>query len=434
MDVSDQNPREIAVRVLKQRQERQSYVEKLMEIELSQAQLSPQNRALCQELVYGIVRWQASLNWLIERKTSGRTQNLTLQILLQLGLYQLFWLERIPAHAAVHETVELARLMGFGPQSGFVNAILRGYTRELEATRKLLNDLKQTQPALGYSHPDWLVERWQARYGVEKTAQLLDWNNSAPGTFARLNTLKTDAPTLLRNWEQEEVTLNVRQWDWTGDNFVFELRSHRSLAMMRTFKEGYFYVQDPSTLLAVRELNPQPGETVLDLCAAPGGKTTFMAQLMQNRGRIVAQDNQPERLKLIQENCVRLGVTCVETSVAATGNQPLSAAQFDRILVDAPCSNTGVLRRRVDLRWRIRLEEIARLRGEQLEILRRAALQLKPGGTLVYSTCSLEPEENDQVVAQFLASEPQFKLERARQLLPFVEGVDGAYVATLRRG
>ena len=191
-----------------------------------------------------------------------------------------------------------------------------------------------------------------------------------------------------------------------------------------------FYVQDPSTLLAVQELNPQPGETVLDLCAAPGGKTTFIAQQMQNRGRIVAADVSEDRLNLIKENCVRLGVTCVETILLSTLNSQPSTS-YDRILVDAPCSNTGVMRRRVDLRWRVRPEEIERLRKTQLEILGQAASRLRPGGVLVYSTCSLEPEENQEVVKQFLSEHAEFKLRSERELLPIVDGVDGAYVARL---
>jgi 16S rRNA (cytosine967-C5)-methyltransferase len=186
-------------------------------------------------------------------------------------------------------------------------------------------------------------------------------------------------------------------------------------------------VQDPGTLLAVNELDAQPGETILDMCAAPGGKTAYIAQRMQNRGRIAARDNQPARLKLVRENCARLGLTCVEFS--DSGTPPL----FDRILVDAPCSNTGVLRRRVDLRWRIKPGEIERLRQTQQALLEQAAAQLKAGGILVYSTCSLEEEENESVTRDFLEGHADFKLERQRQLLPFVEGVDGAYVARMRK-
>jgi 16S rRNA (cytosine967-C5)-methyltransferase len=273
------------------------------------------------------------------------------------------------------------------------------------------------------------VTRWQNQFGPDRCRQLLEWNNTPPKTFARLNSLRTDATKLIEAWRDENVDYDFVTRDWTGENLAFELKSHPPLTTLASFQQGWFYLQDPSTLLAGRELNPQPGETILDLCAAPGGKTTFIAQLMNNEGRIIAHDNAPDRLKRVVENCQRLGITCVQT----TSTLDPRPSTFDRILVDAPCSNTGVLRRRVDLRWRIQPTEIERLRATQLELLLQAAARLKPGGTLIYSTCSLEPEENSQLVHQFLAAQPKFKLERERQLLPFADSVDGAYVARLRR-
>ena len=396
-----------------------------------EVRLSAKDRALCQEIVYGVVRWQATLDWLIARKTGGREQKPALQNLLRLGLYQIFWLDRIPDHAAVHETVELAKQSGFGPQAGFINAVLRGYLREADETKRLLADLKISQPALGWSHPEWLVARWQKRWGAEKTALLLQWNNTPPKTFARVNALKTDAGKLVEKWREENVEYDFKTCDWTGENLVFELKSHPPLNSLASFRNGWFYIQDPSTLFAVRELDPQTGETVLDLCAAPGGKTTFLAQLMNNQGRIVAQDVSEDRLKLIRENCARLGVTCVEPVLPSTLNSQLST-EFDRILVDAPCSNSGVMRRRLDLRWRIQPDEVERLRATQLDLLNQAAARLKPCGVLVYSTCSLEPEENSEVVQQFLREHAEFKLEKQRELLPFVDNVDGAFVVRLR--
>jgi len=345
-------------------------------------------------------------------------------------LYQIFWLDRIPNHAAVHETVELARQSGFDTQAGFINAVLRGYLREFDATRRLLAELKTAQPHLGYSHPEWLVARWQARWGADRAAQLMEWNNTPPKAFARINTLKADRGRLLAQWRDENVEYDFVRRDWVEENAVFELKSHSPLSGLPSFQQGLFYVQDPSTLLAVRELDPQPGESVLDLCAAPGGKLTALAQLMRNEGRILAQDTVPERLKLIEENCARLGVTCVQAVLPSTLNSQPSNT-LDRILIDAPCSNTGVMRRRVDLRWRIRPKEIGRLRATQLELLRQAASLLRASGRLVYSTCSLEPEENSEVVNAFLAERADFKLERARKLLPFAEAVDGTYVARL---
>lgn len=422
------------MRILKKRLLGRDYVEDILENELATEKLPPNDRGLCQELAYGISRWQTTLDWLIARKTEGRTQKEDLRILLQLGLYQMFWLDRIPNHAAVHETVEIAKRLGLGPQAGFVNAVLRGYTREREETKKLLAGLKAAEPDVGYSHPQWLYQRWQARWGAEKAARLMEWNNTPPPTYARINLLKTDMTKLAAQWESEKVKFTPRSWDWTGESAIFQLDSHPPLSGLRSFQQGLFYVQDPGTLLAVRELDPQPGESVLDLCAAPGGKTAFIAQQMQNRGRIIAQDNQPARLEMIRENCARLGVSCVEASLAPEGVLENPAKRFDRILVDAPCSNTGVMRRRVDLRWRIRVEEIQRLSEEQLKLLRQAAPRLKPDGALVYSTCSLEPEENAEVIKRFLSEHAQFKLEHERELLPFVDGVDGAYVARLRRG
>jgi len=189
-------------------------VEHLLERALAPARLSTPDRGLCQELVYGAVRWQAPLDWLIARKTGGRVQKLMLQVVLRLGLYQLFWLDRVPDHAAVHEAVEMARRRGFGAQSGFVNAILRGYVREKEATRKLLADLKQSQPALGYSHPEWLVQRWMRRWGSDKAARLLEFDNIPPATFARVNTLKTDPGGLVERWREENVAYDFVRRDW----------------------------------------------------------------------------------------------------------------------------------------------------------------------------------------------------------------------------
>jgi 16S rRNA (cytosine967-C5)-methyltransferase len=427
-----QKPREIAVRILLRREQGEDFVENLLEAELATADLSSVDRGLCQELVYGIVRWQRTLDWLIAQKTqSGREQKPAIIILLKLGLYQMFWLTRIPNHAAVHETVELAKQFGLPPEVGFTNAVLRSFIRERVETEALLKKVRNEQPAVGYSHPDWLVERWLKRWDLEKTAKLLELNNTAPPTYVRVNTLKASPAELAKKWEFEGVKFTAPKWDWTGD-VVFQLDSHPPLESLRSFQQGLFYVQDPSTLLAVHELEPHPAQTVLDLCAAPGGKTTFIAQLMQNRGKIMAQDNEPERLDLVRENYIRLGITCIETSLAPEGILEKPAFRFDRILVDAPCSNTGVLRRRIDLRWRIRPEEIERLRRVQLQILRQAAPRLKPGGILVYSTCSLEPEENQELINQFLAEHPHFKLDRQRELLPFVEGVDGAYVARLK--
>ncbi len=429
--MSGQNPREIAVQILQRRQGGE-FVENLLDSALERARLAPADRGLCQELVYGIVRWQTTLDWLIARKTRDQAQKPSLQDLLRLGLYQIFWLDRIPNHAAVNETVELAKRNRLSAQAGFINAVLRGYLREFDATKELLADLKVNQPHIGYSHPDWLVERWQKQWDKDLTLRLLEWNNSPPKTFARVNMLKADPGKLLSQWRDEDVEYDFVRYDWIEENLVFELKSHPPLARLPSFQQGLFYIQDPSTLLAVKALDPKPGETILDLCAAPGGKLTYIAQLMNNEGRLIAHDLSPDRLKLVEENCARLGVTCVQQMLPSTlHTRPPS--HFDSILLDAPCSNTGVMRRRVDLRWRIKAEEISRLRNMQFDLLKQAASILKPGGVLVYSTCSLESEENQSLVGDFLSTHTNFKLEIQRELTPFTNGVDGTYVARFRK-
>ena len=431
--MSAEKPREIAVRVLRRHNDGGGFVEDLLEEALANASLEPVDRRLAQELVFGVVRWQAPLDWLIAQKTSGRTQKQALQILLRLGLYQIFWLDRIPEHAAVNETVELARQLGFGPQSGFINALLRGYLRERDATVARLESLKCDQPALGYSHPEWLWARWRSQWGDEKARALLEWNNKPPPTFARLNSIKVSPEALARQWETEGVLFTPRQFDWADPDTAFELRSHPSLASLPSFQQGLFYIQDPSTLLAVHFVDPKPGEAILDLCAAPGGKTTYIAQRMQNRGYIMAQDIDVRRREIVRENCDRLGVKIVNLSRPTTAVNTDLSEPFDRVLVDVPCSNTGVMRRRVDLRWRIQPAELKRLAAAQLELLLHAASQVKPAGTLVYSTCSLEPEENAELIQQFLSKRKAFRLDADRALLPFEHGVDGAYVARLIR-
>ena len=360
--VPPENPRQIAAQVLLDRRKGGSTLEENVDSRLATARLASKDRGLVQELVYGVVRWQATLDWLIDRKATARKPVAGVRTLLRLGLYQLFLLNRIPDHAAVNETVESAKQLGYARQAGLLNAILRAYVREKESTRSLLAELKTTGLALGYSHPEWLCARWEARWGKEATRRLLEWNNRPAPVIARLNTLKFDHARLLAAWKQEGLEPTPVKVDWAGDDLLYELASPASLAGVASFREGGFYIQDPSTLLAVTQLDPKPGERLLDFCAAPGGKTTFIAQLMQNQGELIALEPSPSRLQRLRENCHRLGVRCANLRRKLNfGEERL----FDRVLVDVPCSNTGVMRRRVELRWRLRPEELERLARNQ---------------------------------------------------------------------
>ena len=426
-----EKPREIAFHALQRRERSREFIEEVVEKELAQTLLKPVDRRLLQELCYGTVRWQRTLDWLISRKTGGRKQDRKIQILLRLGLYQLFWLDRIPDHAVAHETVSMAKQLGFQQRSGFVNAILRAYLRERDDTIRLLTDLKSTNPPIGHSHPDWLFESWSHRYGIEKSIRLLEWNNTPAGVFARVNRLRTCSDDLEAQWKNEGVISRRFIAPWLKKAEMFALKSKKHLIELASFCDGLYYIQDPSTLLAVEMLDPQPGHNMLDLCAAPGGKTTFAAQLMENRGSIVARDSNQNRLNLLRENCERLGVNCVEPRLSHSGSG--SESDYDRVLVDAPCSNTGVMQRRIDLRWRLTSQELHRLRKIQIALLRSAASQVKPEGLLVYSTCSLEPEENQQIVQEFLDLTEGFLCDMEKTLEPTDEGVDGCYAARMRR-
>lgn len=424
-----QKPREIAAAILLQHGSSRGYLEDLLNRELASTRLHAPDRALVQELCYGVVRWRSTLDWLIQRRAHQRTAAPDAQVLMRLGLYQLFWLDRIPAHAAVHETIEAGKALQLQASSGFINALLRNYLREADATRAALRELQTTDPATGWSHPRWLVDRWKARLKPEELTKLLEWNNAPASVFARINTLKADAAQVIEAWRNEGVQYDFGRWDWIGENLVFHLRKHPPLEKLQSFNQGWFYVQDPSTLLAVHLLGPQPGEKLLDLCAAPGGKATMIAQTVDNDATLIAVEPDAKRRARLQENCDRLGADIR----AVPPTDPLTAGPFDAILVDAPCSNSGVLRRRLDVRWRLMPGDIERCRKVQLEILQSAWPRVRPGGRLVYSTCSVEPEENEELLVAFLAKEPTAKLRKTRFLHPARDGVDGAFAARLEK-
>ncbi|MCX8157482.1 MAG: 16S rRNA (cytosine(967)-C(5))-methyltransferase RsmB [Verrucomicrobiae bacterium] len=424
-----QNPREIAARILLGRSTRGGFVENRLDAELARHPLPDPDQRLVRELVFGVIRWQATLDHLIDRQISRRPPQPRLRLLLRLGLYQMFWLDRIPDHAAVHETVSLARQTSGPAAAGLVNAVLRAFARQKEPTRQYLAALKDQNPALGFSHPAWLVQRWSARWGDAATRQLLQWNNSPPPLYARVNTLKWSPSDLQARWQKEGVTFEPFAADWLPPGLIFRIQPPGPLPSLASFSTGGFYVQDPSTLLAPLLLQPEPGLQILDACAAPGGKTSWLAQLAANQAFLTAWDATPERLQRLQENLQRLGVARFTVAAADWDAAPL--AHFDRILLDVPCSNTGVMRRRVELRWRLTPQELQRLARDQRRLLALAARRLKPAGRLVYSTCSLEPEENQAVVQAFLREHPGWRCADEKTLLPFRDGVDGAYAAVL---
>jgi 16S rRNA (cytosine967-C5)-methyltransferase len=384
---------------------------------LERAPLHPSDRGMLTELFYGVLRHLRRLDFLIARLREGaldaRTRNL-----LRAGLYQILQM-RVPAHAAVHETVALA-----GPTRGLVNAVLRRALREQEA---LCQQLEREPLAVRESHPDFLVERWKARFGAATTEELCRLNNTPSENFFRVNTLKTSLGQLVA------LLPEARLHD--ADRGVLKLRR----IPPEWLEAGWGYVQDPSTLMAPDLLAPRSGERVLDACAAPGGKTTYIAQKMGGRGRIIACDLYESRIRRLKENVARLGAISVRVHLldfllAPEPGSPLLEAPFDKILLDVPCSNTGVIRRRVDVRWRLTAEDFVRMPVQQFALVRRALPLLREGGALVYSTCSLEPEENEAVVERIVRELPELTLLEVRSSLPFRDGVDGAFAALFQKG
>ena len=422
-------PRQIALQSLLHSQQTQRAVEPILSREFRSATLSPSDTGLCRVLVSGCVRWRRLLDWLIERTTEGREQKPAVREILRLGLYQIFFLSRIPEHAIVDESVRLAKAEKCLGQAGFINALMRRFLREREQITRDINDLQDTRPALAQSHPDWLYEQWQQRWGREKTFRLMEWNNQPAPTCARVNRLLTDPQRLAKRWEDEGVESSPIDCDWASTGDLFHLRKHPPLESLVSFRDGLFYLQDPSTLLSISLLDPKPGQAVLDLCAAPGGKTCLIADRMKNEGQLSALDNSESRIKLLRENCDRMRVTCATLGQADT----TAIGKYDRVLVDVPCSNTGVMRRRLDLRWRLSPGGTKRLADEQLKLLTQAATHTKLAGQLVYSTCSIESEENEQLVARFLETHPGWGLASERSLHPVEDRTDGAYAARITR-
>jgi len=412
-------------------QQTQQAVEPILARQFRSAALSPADSGLCRELVSGCVRWRRLLDWLIERATKGRKQKPAVREILRLGLYQIFFLNRIPEHAIVDESVRLAKTENCLSQAGFINAMMRRFIREREPIFRDLSGLQEERPALGQSHPDWLFKQWEQRWGREKTIRLMEWNNQPAPTCARINHLATDSERLKERWEEEGVETTPIDCDWAKPNSLFHLRKHQPLDSLGSFRDGLFYVQDPSSLMSVALLDPQPGQAVLDLCAAPGGKTCLIAEQMNNNGQLTATDASESRLELLRENCNRMKITCA--TLVQADKVTAEGAKFDRVLVDVPCTNTGVMRRRLDLRWRLKPGEYGTLTSTQLDLLGQAATQTKPDGHLVYSTCSIEPEENGQLIARFVKANPEWQLADERSLNPVENHTDGAYAARLIR-
>ncbi|WP_452445287.1 16S rRNA (cytosine(967)-C(5))-methyltransferase RsmB [Paenibacillus psychroresistens] len=442
--------REMALEILTRVEQDKSYSNLLLNQMLQKHPLERADAGLVTEIVYGTIQHLNTIDYYLNSFVAKGLKKLEpwVRSLLRLSLYQVVYLERIPDHAIVNEAVNIAKIKGHQGISGMVNGVLRNVIRQKDQL-KLPTDLPPAgRISLQYSHPKWMVARWIKQFGEPTTELICAANNSSPSTSARVNTLKFTPAEMLAAMQLEGI--EARASKLAPDGIIMEHAGN--LAFTRWFGEGSITVQDESSMLVAEAVNPQPGMRVLDCCAAPGGKTTHLAEKMKDTGSIVACDIHEHKIALIREQANRLQLKSIETvfSDAIDLSKHYEAESFDCILLDAPCSGLGVIRRKPDLKWAKQEQEIAAICIIQRSLLNAVHSLLKPGGILVYSTCTMEYTENQGMVKQFIELQPQFSLEAfpndqlaeisadsatigMLQILPHQYNSDGFFIARMRK-
>ncbi len=416
---------------------------------LHKTDLSAADRRLLTELVYGCVRRQRTLDALIDQLATKKTQQPPdLRIILQLGLYQLRYLNQIPPSAAVNTAVELAKQSGFSGLTGFVNGVLRQYIRASEASQSDPLKLPENPiERLGILHsfPDWIVQVWLDQFGMAETERLCEYMNQPPHIDLRVNTLRSSLPQV--ETAMRSVGVDVQRIPHLPQALRLPQGSG-AIQKLPGFEEGWWIVQDSSAQLVGYLVEPQSGEAVADACAAPGGKTMHLAELMADNGTVWACDRTPSRLKRLQQNVDRLNLKSVQICIGDSRELPQFVGQCDRVLIDAPCSGLGTLNRHADARWRQTPDSVRELSQLQRDILTHTASWVKPNGSLVYATCTLHPAENESVIQGFLSQNPNWRVDRPEpnsaitpflqpqgwaKVLPHQQGMDGFFMIRLKR-
>lgn len=413
---------------------KKAYADILLNHSLKDTEFSNRDRALLKELIYGTLRWRgkidARLNLYI-RSTLEDTDPF-IKNLLRLTFYQILFLDKIPNYAAVNEAVQLAKAHSGDKVAGFVNAVLRNLLREQGRTAEF-QPTSNWQAALAteHSHPQWLIEKWLDYFGRNETESLIKANNEIAPLALRVNSWKSNREAILALLAKSGITAFATQWSPAG----IWVKSHSPVDQLPGFQEGLFQVQGEASQLVSYLLAPQKGERILDACAAPGGKTTHIAELMADTGDLVALDKSQMGIGKIRESAMRLGLGSLCAAKADVSHQLPAELRspYDRILVDAPCSGFGTLRSHPEIKWHRNESDIKRLSQLQKNIIHRVARYLKPGGVLVYSTCTLTREENEDIVENFLRDHEEFILDDAAGYLPGKANslVRGCYYMTL---
>jgi 16S rRNA (cytosine967-C5)-methyltransferase len=438
------NPRWVSSQIISRVENTDSYLDKLIENEFKSDNLNDKDKKLLNELTNGVIRNKLRIDWVIKQFYKGDfiKINPVIKNTLRVAIYQFLFCDKIPEYAIVNEAVESIKLAINEKQSKLVNAILRNILRQKDKISFPDPDKDRIQYLSVYhSHPDWMVKRWVDRYGYDSTEIMLVHNNKPKDTSIRINFLKTNREKV----ELELISKKIKfERTELSDRFL-TIKNIGELSTLDLFTNGEIYIQDISAGLPVILLDPQEGERIIDFCAAPGGKTTFIAEMMKNKGEIIAIDVYDKRLKILDENSKRLGISIIKSIAYDARTVSLDIA--DRVLVDAPCSGFGTLSKKPDIKWKQNWQQIEKLNQLQYEILCNASRHVKTGGVLVYSTCTIEPEENENIISKFLQSHTNFEIENANnfisstvvneqgfiQTLPHIHNVDGSFAARLKR-
>ncbi len=431
-----------AVKILNRVERTDSYLDKLIDSELRSNEFNDFDKALLTEIVHGVLRWQSKLDWVLNGFFHGNFSKaeVTVRNTLRAALYQILFLDKVPDHAAVNEAVEFIKRVRNEKAAGLVNGVLRNIIRNKEGIHypDVQNDAALYLSTM-YSYPLWMVRRWMNRFGFYETEKILESQNQKPGLTLRINTMKTSIEDFMKMFELHNISYERSVY------LPMFLRTSNlaNISQTEIFRRGFFTVQDESAGIASTLLDVKPGERVIDLCSAPGGKTTFFGETMKNQGMIVAVDKYQTRLNLVKSGCERLGITNVEYVAADGGEYECEPA--DKIIVDAPCSGLGVLAKKPDIKIKREMRDIVDVVKSQERLIENASRLLKSGGTMVYSTCTIEPEENFTLVKKFLEKHPEFSIDPAQKFVneklvhpdgyvetyPHRHGIDGSFAIRL---
>ncbi|WP_100487641.1 16S rRNA (cytosine(967)-C(5))-methyltransferase RsmB [Sporolactobacillus pectinivorans] len=441
--------REMALDLLLSITKEQSYSQLALNDALSEQKWPERDKGLVTTLVYGVLQRNLTLEYILSTFTAGKKLDDWVRILLMISIYQKMYLDRIPDHAIVNEAVNIAGKRGHRGISGFVNAVLRRFLREGVPDFSGIHP-ESRRLSVVHSHPEWLLALWESQWDRETALKIADSDNQPPQVFVRVNRTRITKNELISRLESEGI--QVSEGLLSPD--CLRIDSGHA-AGSRAFASGLMTIQDESSMLVADALSPKEGMAVLDACAGPGGKTTHLGERMHNKGKIIALDLHEHKTKLIDRSAERLGLSNIETRAmdARTAGELLGEESFDRVLLDVPCSGLGVIRRKPEIRWAKTARDINRLVAIQREILDHASRLVRRGGWLVYSTCTINRDENERQLSRFIASHPDFEwepdlfsrfpnvLKECRvsedagmiQLLPFQFGTDGFFIGCLRK-